>query len=281
MAKTDSVKILVGSTSTAEKLAEVYSEVEGNIAKGAISSILKTKRENLEGDPQAGSVVVRRLGNATIRDEGTARTAGEGDKLRNFGVTVNLDQRKEIVEEVNYFDNAQFGVDELISKRAQSYAISWASYFDRQFFEGAEAGGTELVLTASAIEEQIEQAIQAIETVENSNVDGVDRSRIHLILQPEVYGKVQNKVNTYPNPVGGGIETKTLNGANVWSSHRMDSDMIVMMEEAVAQPIAVKAFGVQEIPLSGEEALSMFTRHGVKVIDADLVRYVDLDNLSV
>ena len=96
MARQNALDIYV-SDEEKDKLAETYGAVIEAVQKGAISEQIKNK--NYSGDPTTGSVEISRFSNATINDQGTARTKGAGEKLKNSGkVTINVDTDKEIVE---------------------------------------------------------------------------------------------------------------------------------------------------------------------------------------
>jgi hypothetical protein len=52
------------------------------------------KNKQVSGDPASGSVKVSRFLGSTVRDYGTARSLGRGDKLKDNYVTVLLDEEK-------------------------------------------------------------------------------------------------------------------------------------------------------------------------------------------
>lgn len=272
MAKTSAYSIFQADGSTAESLTESYANIIDQVQKSAISVALKNTE--VSGDPQSGSVEVRRLETSLVRSYGTARTAGEGDKINNNGVTVNLDQRKEIVYEVNNFDVQQFGIPGLVDKRRNSFALSMASHLDSAFFTEAEASGTSVDLSGyDTTVEKVEALIQAVETVSNDNVDGVDRSMIALTLTPEAYGLLETYVDTLPNPVAGGVDIKSFHGVRVYSNHRQTEDAICMVVGAVAQPVAIVDFKTGEIPLSNETAMTLFFNYGTDAVMPDLIMY--------
>jgi hypothetical protein len=270
MAQTNAISIFKADGSTPETLTESYAQLIDQVQKTAISVALKN--QEISGDPQSGSVVARRLETSLVKTYGTARTAGEGDKINNNGVTVNLDQRKEIVKEVNTFDVVQFGIPALINRQRTSFSLSMAAHLDRAFFTEAEAEGTSVDLSGySTIEDKIEALIQSVETVTNDNVDGVDRALIALTVTPEVYGELENYVDTLPNP--NGVDVPTFHGVRIYSNHRQTEDAIAMMVGAVAQPVAVVDFKTGEIPLSNETAMQMFFNYGTQAVMPDLIMY--------
>ena len=61
-----------------------------------------------------------------------------------------------------------------------------AAELDTKFFEVAGTDATEVDLTGiTAIEEIAEKMIQQCETTKNEYVDGVPRSMMHMVLDPD------------------------------------------------------------------------------------------------
>ena len=124
MAFTNALSILQdkNSTPTPATLQEIYGAVIEGVRKSTLSQTFKSNLYT--GNPIAGSVQFKRFVNATSKNYGTARAAGKGDKLTVPPVIVNVDQHKEIVEEVNKHDMDAFGVENLIeTRRGQGYRI--------------------------------------------------------------------------------------------------------------------------------------------------------------
>lgn len=270
MAQTNAYSIFKADGETPETLAESYANIIDLVQKSAVS--IKLKNTELSGDPRSGSVVVRRLEASLVKAYGTARTAEEGDKLINAGVTVNLDQRKEIVKEVNRFDMEQFGIPGMIDKQALSFSSSMTAHLDRAFFTEAEEAGTEVDLSGGATTvAKLEALIQAVEGTTNDHVDGVDRGLIAVSLKPEVYGELETYIDTLANPAG--VKIATFHGVEVYSNHRQTEDAIAMMKGAVAQPVAIVDFKTADIDFSNEIAMMLFFNYGTKAVMADLIAY--------
>ena len=129
------------------------------------------------------------------------------------------------------------------------------------------------------IEDEIEQAIEAVETVKNDYVDGVNRDEIVVILSPEKYGALRNKVNQYMNSNELGqvrsYEGGIFNNARVYSSVRLPQgiDYVVMHDGAVAQPIRTSIYNPKPIPLSDAVSFGMFTYAGTTAVEPDLIFY--------
>lgn len=269
MAQTNAYNLFKADGTTEEVLMEGYSSIVDQIQKSAKS--IGLKNTSLSGDPRTGSVVVRRLETSLVKAYGTARTAAAGDAVKNNGVTINLSDRKEVVEEVNNFDVIQFGLSDMIARRASNFGLSVARYLDSAFFAEAEAEGTEVTITASTVVGKVEELIQALEVVSNDNVDGVDRDLMVLSLTPSIYGELENYIDTLPN--ANGVDINMFHGVEVISNTRQTEEAIVMVKGAIAQPMAIQNFSTEEIPLTNDTGMKLFFNTGVQAVMPDLIMY--------
>lgn len=257
---------------TNDALSVSYKAITDQIQKAALS--LKLKNTDIEGNPMSGSVIVRRLQTAGVQAYGTARAALAGNKIKNNGIQVNLDTPLEIVEEVNKFDLQQYGLADMIGRRATSFGLKFASDLDYRFFNTAVSQGT--LYTAplfSSMADRIEGLIQSVENTKNQNVDGVDRSMINLTLSTEAYGLIKNLIDKLPNPVAGGVSVDTFHGVRIYSNIRQTVQAICMVDGAIAQPVIVIDFATVDIPLSAETAMEMFYKLGTQAVMPDLIKY--------
>lgn len=270
MARQDALSILAGVSK--DKLAEAYNRTIENVQKGAIS--MKIKNTNLSGDPTTGSVEVSRFANAEVKPYGTARAAGKGDPLNNKGkVTINIDQDKEIVEEVAVKDIKLSGFDSILDKRTKNHGARMIADLDSAFFATAEAAGTAVTLTKTAIQDKVEELIQSIETTKNDYVDGVEREMIVLTLTPAVYGELENYIDSVPNSLTG-LNEDYFHRVKVFSNVRQTKSMICMIDGAVAQPVTSDVYEPGVIPLSNEIAIPLFYSYGTKAVTPDLIKHV-------
>lgn len=277
MAKTDALSIYISDDTTKDKLMETYSEVIDMVQTSTVSTSIKN--QNLSGDPQAGSVEARRLATSVSQAYGTARAAGAGDKISNNGVTINLSTDKEIVEEFEMKDIELYGIPSLLEKRKVNQAKAMARELDRAFFTEAVAEGTSVDLSAyTAIEDSLEALIQSVETVSNDNVDGVDRDMIVLTVTPAVYARLAGYIESVPNPIDGMANMETFHKVRVFVTHRQTVDAICMVEGAVAQPVVVKPYEAEKIPLSNAYAVSLFYSFGTQAVMKDLIKYGEITN---
>lgn len=277
MAKEDALSIFLSNGVTADKLTESYAEVVDMIQKTAISSLIKNT--NLSGDPESGSVEVRRLMTSASQTYGTARSAG-GDKISNNGVTINLDQDKEIVEEVEWKDVQLYGIADILAKRMTNHEMAMVRELDTAFFTEAESAGSEETITSSTIEDQIEELIQSVETVSNNNVNGVDRDMLVLVVKPSVYGQLRNYIDSLPNPLGGGVDAKKFHDVRIFSNTRQTKDAICMAVGSIAQPVVAQPYEVSRIPLSNAVAIELYYSYGTQAVMSDLIKWATLSAVS-
>lgn len=159
MARTNAISLLAGA-STPATLAEIYGRVIENVQKSTLSTTLKSQLYT--GNPAAGSVEFKRFVNSASKAYGTARAAAKGDKVTAPPTTVNLNQHKEIVEEVAKFDLDTFGVAGVMQRRADNHVVSMSAELDRAFFAQAAADGTAFSPASgvTAIQEIVERLLQ-------------------------------------------------------------------------------------------------------------------------
>jgi len=273
MARTDALSITTNGT-TADKLAESYGKVIDSIQKGAISE--KIKNTDYSGDPTTGSVEVNRFNNAAANNYGTARTAGAGDKLTNGGkVTINLNQDKEIIEEIEAKDVALFGVGDIIARRSNNHGLRMIADLDRAYFGALETAATAVTLPTgvTAIEDVVEAMIQSISTVTNDYVDGVDREMIVLTLNPTAYGKLRNHIDKVLVVNDAGEEEVAMfHGVRVFENTRQTSAIIATIFGSAAQPVLVNEYADEKVNLSNAHAVELFYSYGTGVVTPDLVK---------
>jgi hypothetical protein len=280
MARTQALSIYVSDSVKAELNNKIVGVFE-NLAKATVSGKLKSK--NFE--EKAGSFEYKRFANAESQAYGTARAAGKGQKVKAIPIPVNLDQDKEIVEEVNAFDGASFTEEDLkafLNRRQVSIEQSIARELDRAFFAVAKTGGTqgESVSKAGKIREQIGDIIVALETTSNDYVDGVEREQMALVCSPALYQALKNELNDCYNFAGTTADEvfKGLDGVATFSSNRLPSgvDYVLMTMDSIAQPVMISSTDIEKIQLSNEYAVEAFYRYGAKVLAQELVIYGSL-----
>ena len=278
MARTNSIAILLENSSK-DKLAEQYGAVVANIQKNLISSQLKNTE--LSGTPGAGSLEAKRFTNTTSKSYGTARGNHAADKVVARPVTVNIDQDKELINEVEQKDVSLYGVADLVSRKAASNEKAMGRELERAFFGEAVSAGTAHTLTAATIDAKAEELIQLVETVSNDFVDGVERDMIALILTPALYGQLRSYFDAVSHD-GNSEAINTYHGVRVFSSVYMPegTDAIVMAESAIAQPVLTSLYAPAKIELSNAIAFGLFYSYGTEAVAPDLIFYVGTPSSS-
>lgn len=277
MARTSAIALLKAAATKAD-LAEIYGIVIDNVQKDTLSSAIKSQAYT--GNPKAGSVEFKRIVNSQSKAYGTARTAGKGDALTAPGITVNLDQHKEIVEECAKFDLDTFGVANILARRAPNHIDSMSAELDTAFFAAANTASTATNTAETDAIKRLEALILDLETVSNDYVRGVPRSMINVVCSPAFYSSVRDSLDSKPNP---NVDTAaeefgTYRGVRIYSSIYIPTgtDALAMATGAVALPVVVDQYGEPEkIPLSNDFASSMFYDYGVKALTEDLIFRLD------
>lgn len=274
MARIESLNILL-ETEGKDYLAELYGKVIENVNKQLISA--KMKNTDLSGNPEAGSVEAKRLVNAKSKAYGTARAAGKGDSVKAKPVTVAINQDQEIVEELENKDVSLYGVDGILSKRANNHVQRMASELDTEFFAEAKNAGTKITPVATEVPEEIEEAIQVCENTKNDFVDGVPRSMINLVCSTEYYGKIRTYLDkvSRANVDSTAEEFYAYHGVKTFSSVHLPEgvDYEIMVDGAVAQPVMSDQYTAEKIPLSNAYGVELFYHYGTKAVMPDLIFY--------
>ena len=289
MAMTDALSIYLENGTTKAYLKNVLAGIFENYQKEALSARFKSKNANQ--NRAAGSYEFKRFANSTVRDYGTARTAGKGDKIIAPPITVNLDKNKEIVEEVNFFDADGSFTDEgfkaMVERRKTNFELSVTDFLDLDFFSVAKAGGTAATAlgvtdldSTKSFKRQIETLIGKFEKTgkngtENKYVRGIDRRYMALILDSSLYGLVKDELNDCRNfsQMISDEKFTGINGVACFSSVNLPDgvDYELMTMDSIAQPVLPSGFEFEKIPLSIEYAMEMFFRYGSKVLAPELV----------
>lgn len=278
MARLDALSIKMTNGSTAEKLAEEYGKVIENLQHITLASRLKNT--DLSGDPTSGTVEAKRFVNVSASAYGTARGHGYADKIKAQPVVIALNDNTEYLEEVEEKDLKTYGVDGLIERRTRNHQDALAVELDTKFFATAVSEGTSFSPTGTpTIEDEIEEAIQKIETTKNSFVNGVPRNMIEVVMSPKYYGKLRNKINSISNSNNLGVvpnyEQGTFNNVDVFSNVFLPNGInyVVMVKGAVAQPVMTSIYNPKQIELSDAIGFGLFAYKGTKAVMSDLIIY--------
>ncbi len=199
---------------------------------------------------------------------------------------MNLDIHREIVEEAAKFDLDTFGVGNIMARRADNHVDTVAAELDADFFAKAKTAGTKLTAKGTTVEDQLEELIQAVETVKNDYVRGVPRNLIRLVLDPVMYGRARNYLDKGTNNAN--VDTaaedfRMFHGVRVYSSINLPvapgttaTRALCMVDGAMAQPVVMYPYAEPEkIPLSNDYGVSMFYDYGTKALTPDLIFYIE------
>lgn len=291
MARTNSISIFEDANTQA-KLNEIQAGIVENLQKNGNSFRFKSQNANLE--EKAGSYNFKRFVNSQSREYGTARTAGAGDKITAPEITVNIDDHKEIVEEIAKFDAERFGVDKsavsIIEKRKTNHEMTLKKDIERKFWQEAYLKaiiGDDLGMKGQVkpgvgaagntpIDEYLDSVnFVALETVKNDYVDGVDRDLIGCVVSPTLYSKLKSRINTLYNAnfAVADKELQGINGVAIFNEHYLPKkvESITLVKEALAQPLSIDEYQGERIPLSNDYAIELFYDKGTKALAADLI----------
>lgn len=267
---------------TLDNLAETLDGVIENIQTSAVSEVLKNREGS--GEPESGSVEYKRFVNATLNDKGTARTAGAGSKVIAKPIIVNLDDDKEIIEELQVKDVKLYGIDGMAEKRKSNFSKRVIAYLDRKFFATAVASGTkftrgELTNTKDIIDAMI---VQAKET-SSDFIDGIDAEDLALVVNGTYRKALKNELDELPNgtaPSNGIIGV--YDSVDTYESNRLPSGVnaIVMLKGSVALPYFLSEYAAEKVPFDDAIALETFLYNGAEALVDEAIIY-DGESASV
>lgn len=260
---------------TLDNLAETLDGVIENIQTSAVSEVLKNKEGS--GEPESGSVEYKRFVNATLNAKGTARTAGKGSKVIAKPIIVNLDDDKEIIEELQIKDVKLYGIDGMAEKRKSNFSKRVIAYLDRKFFATAVSAGTKFTRGSLTGAKDIIDAmiVQAKET-SSDFIDGIDAEDLALVVNGTYRKALKNELDELPNgtaPSNGRIGV--YDSVETYESNRLPSGVnaIVMLKGAVALPYFLSEYAAEKVPFDDAIALETFLYNGSKALVEEAIIY--------
>ncbi len=262
------------SQETKDQLKDVLAGVIENIQVTAVSEKIKNKKGS--GDPEGGSITYKRLANATLQPKGTARTAGHGNPLEDENVIINLDDDKEIVEELQQKDVKLLGIAGLAEKRMGNFAKRVSAYLDTKFFATAKTAGTAYAGAKTDIKDIVDEMIVSAKTTSSKYIDGIDAEDLVIVLDAQARKAMKNELDALPN----GTEAKNgligmYDSIEVHESNRLGQNVhaFVMLKESVAEPWYVSEYNAEKIPLDDAIALENFLYCGCGALNAEAIYY--------
>ena len=271
----DALSIALQGQEGKDKLAEEYGKVIENIATQTISGLYSNK--DLSGDPTAGSVEAKRFANVKANTYGTARSAGEGQKVKALNVVVPVDESLEYIEEVEEKDIRMYGVDGLLERRTANHEMVMGIDNDVKFFAVMKAEGTQFETTETEANKKLSKAIVALSKVKNDFVNGVPLQMIKVACSPDFYGEIRDYLDSTKNA---NIDTSIgefgrFHGVDTFSTVNVPEgvDYMVFIDGAVAQPKHPVISEPERIGLSKATGFGIFIDRGTKCVTPDLVLY--------
>ena len=262
-----------------DNLAETLDGVVENIQTSAVSEALKAK--NGSGDPTTGSVEYKRFANAQLKNKGTARTAGAGEKVKAKPVIINLDDDKEIIEELQLKDVKLYGIDGMAEKRKKNFKDRVRAYLDRKFFSYASEVGTKVergILTEAS--DIIDAMIVKAKNTSSDFIDGIDAEDLALVVNGTFRKALKNKLDELPNgtsPENGAIGM--YDSLVTYESNRLPEGVncFVMLKESIAFPNYLSDYDAEKIPFDDAIALETFLYNGIGALAEEAI-YFDSEN---
>lgn len=258
-----------------DNLAETLDGVIENIQSGCVSEALKAK--NGSGDPTNGSVEYKRFANATLQEKGTARTNGKGNKVKAKPVVVNIDDDKEIIEELQEKDIKLYGIDGMAKRRSKNAQDVIKTYYDRKFFRIARDAGIQVAReNGDDTKKIIERLIATAKVTKNDFIDGVDEELLALVVNTKYKTDLKDYLDKLPNgtaPQNGSIGM--YQSVITYESNRMPSDVpaMVVLKEAIALPNYTSEYDAEKIPFDDAIALELFAYSGGKALVPEIILY--------
>lgn len=263
---------------TMDNLAEILDGVIENIQVSAVSEALKNR--NGSGDPTSGSVEYKRFVNAQLKDKGTARTAGKGDKVIAKPVIINIDDDKEIVEELQAKDVKLYGIDGMAEKRKGNFKKRVEAYLDRKFFTGCKTAGTQFTRgSLTEVKDIIDAMIVKAKETQSDFIDGIDAEDLALVVNGTYRKALKNDLDELPNgtaPSNGRIGM--YDSLEVYESNRLPEGVncFVMLKGAYALPNYITDYTPEKVPFDDAIALENFIYSGAGALNPEAI-YFDAD----
>lgn len=269
----EALNIMMQDGTTKENLKEVLNGVLENVSAKAISEQIKAK--NGSGNPEGGMIEYKRFVNAELKDKGTARKAGKGDKVKAKPVKVYINDDKEIVEELQGKDVKLYGIDGMAERRKVNHQSAIIRYLDREFFKEILKGTK--VDAKESIQDTIDDLLQKARNLQNDFIDGIESDMLVIVVDSKYRKGMKKILDELPN----GTDPKEqaigmYDSVRVYESIRMPAGVhcAVMMDGAIAQPYYVSEYSAEKVPFDDAVALEDFLYKGTQALMEDTIFYV-------
>lgn len=258
-----------------DNLAQTLDGVIENIQTSAVSEAIKNK--NGSGDPTSGTVEYKRFVNAKLKNKGTARAAGKGEKVIAKPVFINIDDDKEIVEELQAKDVKLYGIDGMAEKRKANFAKRVEAYLDRKFFEGCKTEGNKVERgTLTTAKEIIDNMIVKAKETSSDFIDGIDAEDLVIVVNGTYRKALKNDLDELPNgtsPSNGAIGL--YDSIMTYESNRLPEGVtcFVMLNGAYALPNYITDYAAEKVPFDDAIALENFIYSGEGALNPEAIYY--------
>lgn len=277
--KQDALAFLQAGTEIKDTLAENFAPLIENVMKATLS----TKIKNTEGSgiaTQGGSMVFTRMVNSESKPYGTARTSQAGENLEFGKVTVYIDTDREIVNEAQNKDLKLYTIDQVLTRKRKSNAMSMVRELEEAFFQTAVDGGTKFEASESAntIGKELEELIVSVETTRNDYVNGVNRDMLELILNTSRYSLARDYIDTTVRNASINVGDELIplfHGVRIYSNLYLPTgvDEICMVTGSVAQPVIIVDYDANKIPFASAWSIELYYSYGTGCVMPDLIKY--------
>lgn len=259
---------------TKDALNQVLKGVVENIQVGAVSEAIKNKRGS--GNPEAGTIQYKRFANAVLKSKGTARLAGKGSPLEDENILINLNDDKEIVEELQNKDVKLLGIPALAERRRANFSKRVIAYLDTKFFATAKGAGTAYAGEQTNVDKILDEMIVTAKTTQSVYIDGIDAEDLVIVLDAQWRKDMKNKLDALPNgtdPRNGLIGR--YDSIDVHESNRLGSGVhaFVMLKESVAEPWFLSEYQAEKVPFDDAIALENFLYCGAGALNPEAIYY--------
>lgn len=276
--------VVISDGVTKDDLLLQYGKIQDVIAAQFVYRDLVNT--NYLNDPiKGGTVKVRRMKTATSQAYGTARTAGEANKLQNNYSKVEVDTDRELAEELSAKDIKLWqeeGALAILEGRREIFGLSMGVELEKAYFtklqQTAVANSLVDVSGGSDIQDKLSLLIEHLEAIENDNVHNVDRSMMVLTVAPKWFDALEKVVTTFNNPITGRTDAKAFRGVEIRPAVRQGFDAIVQVVGSLAQPVVMDEFSIDKPDFSNDKYAYMSYYYGTGAVMSDLVFACALDS---
>ncbi len=217
---------------------------------------------------------------ASVKDYGTARAARHGDAIIDKPIVVNLDQDKEIVEEVQMKDKSLYGPT--VDNRIPGFSDEMIQYMDAAFFACAKNGGTQYkpASTLPTIKEQVSKAIVKLSKTENRYMKGVPRSQMFIAFDPDTYDELRDEIEKVhlPNVDTSDAYLNKFRGVECEECLNLPEGVkfvILVKDYSIVNPYMVNTFALEKLELADAFGIELFFYFGMKAVVPESILWFD------